>query len=379
MIFYIENDKFQTTNVEHCLNYFKNHSEIQFDTETTGFDPHTCDLLTMQFGDKSNQFVIDCKTIHPSLFKDLLESKLILMHNAKFDLKFLRKYDILPNYVYDTFLAECILTTGHEERELGLDAVALKYAMGVLDKTVRGDIHREGLSTRVIVYCANDVKYLSIIKDKQMAQIEQLELQEVLNLENEVVKVFAKIEYDGIRIDETKWLEVSKITEQNVQKCLEELDTIVLAESKLSKFVPKTQQMNLFGYEERLLKINWSSNSQKLQIVKTLGIDVNSVGDRELQRNKKIHLLVPKLIEYNKYAKLSTAFGKEFLKYINKETKRIHYNVWQILSTGRISVSEPNLNQIPSKGDLAKTIRSCFIPKNGYKIVGGDFSGRIIN
>jgi DNA polymerase-1 len=53
----------------------------------------------------------------------------------------------------------------------------------------------------------------------------------------------------------------------------------------------------------------------------------------------------------------------------------VHYNVWQILSTGRISVSEPNLNQIPSKGDLGKQIRNCFVAKEGYKIVGGDFSG----
>ena len=67
--------------------------------------------------------------------------------------------------------------------------------------------------------------------------------------------------------------------------------------------------------------------------------------------------------------------SEKFLKFINKDTGRIHYNVWQILSTGRISVSEPNLNQIPSKGELGKQIRNCFIPQKGYKIVGGDFSG----
>ena len=50
-------------------------------------------------------------------------------------------------------------------------------------------------------------------------------------------------------------------------------------------------------------------------------------------------------------------------------------DIWPILSTGRIAVSNPNLNQIPSKGEIAKVIRSCFIPKDGYKIVGGDYSG----
>jgi DNA polymerase-1 len=371
----VETDVYINTNIEHCLNYFKNHLEIQFDTETTGFDPYTCDLLTIQLGDKENQFVIDSQTVHISIFKELLESKLLLMHNAKFDLRFLRKYDILPNKIYDTFLAECILTTGHEERELGLDSVVLRYTDGKLDKSIRGDIHREGLSNRVIQYCAYDVKYLSDIKSKQLEKIEQYELQNVLDLENEVVKVFAKIEYDGIKIDSEKWLEVADKVNEDLNLCFNQLDDMVINEPKLKEFVPKTIQGNLFGFEERLLKINWSSNQQKLLILKTLGLKITSVGDRELQRNKRFHQLIPKLIEYTKLAKLSTAFGKEFLKFVNKKTGRIHYNIWQILSTGRISVSEPNLNQIPSKGDLAKVIRSCFIPREGYKIVGGDFSG----
>ena len=64
-------------------------------------------------------------------------------------------------------------------------------------------------------------------------------------------------------------------------------------------------------------------------------------------------------------AKLSSAFGKDFLKFINKKTGRVHASYWQILSTGRISVSDPNLNQIPSKGELAKSIRAAFIPEDG--------------
>ena len=349
---------------------------IQLDTETTGFDPHTCKILTQQFGTEDDQFVIDNNTIDTTYFKPILDSdRLFILQNAKFDLRFFLKLGINIRNVYDTFLVECILTTGLEDRKLGLDAIAMKYCNVVLDKTIRGGIHREGLTTKVIKYCADDVTYLKQIMDKQLEQVEQYNLQNVVNLENQVTRVFAKMEYIGISINKEKWLEVSEITEKGTIEIESKLDNILKAEPKLAKYVPKYIQGNLFDFEERELDINWGSPLQKLNILKDLGFDTDSTGDRFLQINKDKHPLIKELINYNRYSKLASAFGKEFLKFINKNTGRIHYNVWQILSTGRISVSEPNLNQIPSKGELGKQIRNCFIPQQGYKIVGGDYSG----
>jgi len=349
---------------------------IQLDTETTGLDPHTCKILTQQFGTENDQFVIDNNTIDPTYFKPILESdRLFILQNAKFDLKFFLKLGINIKNVYDTFLVECVLTTGLENRKLGLDAVAIKYCNVVLDKSIRGGIHREGLTTRVIKYCADDVTHLKQIMDKQLEQVNQYNLQNVVNLENQVTRVFARMEYIGISINKEKWLEVSEITEKGTIEIEGKLDNILKAEPKLAKYIPKYVQGNLFDFEERELNINWGSPLQKLNILKDLGFDTDSTGDRFLQINKDKHPLIKELINYNRYSKLASAFGKEFLKFINKNTGRIHYNVWQILSTGRISVSEPNLNQIPSKGELGKQIRNCFIPQQGYKIVGGDYSG----
>lgn len=349
---------------------------IQLDTETTGLDPHTSKILTQQFGTEDDQFVIDNNTIDTTYFKPILDSdRLFILQNAKFDLRFFLKLGINIRNVYDTFLVECILTTGLEDRKLGLDAIAMKYCNVVLDKTIRGGIHREGLTTKVIKYCADDVTYLKQIMDKQLEQVEQYNLQNVVNLENQVTRVFAKMEYIGISINKEKWLEVSEITEKGTIEIESKLDNILKAEPKLAKYVPKYIQSNLFDFEERELDINWGSPLQKLNILKDLGFDTDSTGDRFLQINKDKHPLIKELINYNRYSKLASAFGKEFLKFINKNTGRIHYNVWQILSTGRISVSEPNLNQIPSKGELGKQIRNCFIPQQGYKIVGGDYSG----
>lgn len=372
-----DNESYAIISKEQAYTKIKEFNEIELDTETTGFDPHTCELLTQQFGIPENQFVIDNKTIDPKYFKDILsdEDRTFLLQNAKFDLRFFLKLGIDIKNVYDTFLAECLLTSGYQNRELGLDSLVVKYCNQKLDKSIRGNIHKEGLTNRVVKYCAEDVTYLSSIKEKQLIQIKELELENTLDLENKVTRVFAKMEFNGIHLNTQKWLNVSEITSKESKKLETELDEIVESEPKLKQFTPKYIQQNLFGFEERKLDINWGSPKQKLAIINALGFKTDTTGERFLQVNKSKHPLINKLVAYNKYDKLCTSFGKDFLKFINKKTGKIHFSVWQILETGRISVSEPNLNQIPSKGELGKEIRSCFIPQKGYKIVGGDFSG----
>ena len=276
-----EHEKFKISTVEDCIAYLENFDEINIDSETEGFDPHTCNILVLQLGAADREYIIDVTTVDIKLFKSLIENKCIKGHNLKFDLKFLYHQGIYPTKVYDTFLAECVLTTGYEREEskLGLKDVALKYCNKILNKDIRGVIHREGLTTRVIQYCAEDIQFLDEIKEKQLTEINKLGLLNVLNLENDVVKVFAKMEYDGVLIDKDKWLEVAEATEANLSNSQLVLDNIVLNEPKLKNFVPNVIQGNLFGFEERLLHINWSSNQQKLEILQTLGINVNSVDE----------------------------------------------------------------------------------------------------
>jgi DNA polymerase I-like protein with 3'-5' exonuclease and polymerase domains len=385
MIYYIgeprlfQSNEFTIATISECIEYFREQPEIAVDTETTGFDPHSNKLLCIQLGTPERQYVINTQ-LHPlseikSIFND--EPHMFLFQNAKFDLQFLMKEGIYPYYIYDTFLAELILHTGEDRKDmhLGLDAIVWKYCQVKLDKTIRGNIIYEGLSDRVIKYAADDVTWLHAVKEHQLPEIVKWKLEDILRLECEVTKVFAKMEYDGVRIDASKWLEVSNITKSEMDRVEEELDDIIISDPTFTKFVPKAIQGNLFGFKERLLTINWGSSQQKLAILNTLGLEEDSTGSRILMRNKKFHPIIPKLLDYNKYRKLQDAFGKEFLKFINPITNRIHMNIYPILTTGRISVSEPNLNQIPSRGELAKVIRSCFIPKEGYKIVGGDYSG----
>lgn len=371
------NTDIKETDISEVFNWLNNNKIIGFDTETTGFSCYFNDLLCYQIGNFETQYVIDSNTFPIILFKKYFEdfSKLWILQNFKFDGRFLLKHgvNIWPMQIYDTFLAECILTTGLDTRNLGLDDLTWKYCNIKLDKTVRGEINRLGLSSRVIKYAADDVVYLEQIMRKQLEKIVELDLVNVLNLENEVVKVFTLMEFHGVKLDVLKWKEVIKTVNSETVKLEDELDKIIMSDEKFIPFRPKYTQLKMFDIEEGL-KINWSSNPQKLAICKAVDPTLTAVGDRELQKIKHKHQIIKTLISYTKFTKLKTSFGEGFLKFVDSDN-RIRANIWQILSTGRISVSEPNLNQIPSKGELAKVIRSCFIPEPDYKIIGGDFSG----
>ena len=75
--------------VEESIEYLKTLDVIALDTETRGLDPFTKELLSMQLGDGEKQYVVDCSTVDPRLYKELLQTKELIMQNAKFDLRFL--------------------------------------------------------------------------------------------------------------------------------------------------------------------------------------------------------------------------------------------------------------------------------------------------
>ena len=343
--FFNYSDLIQPGLLSDCINYCNNLNEISVDLETEGLDPHKDKIISIQLGDYNNQYVIQWDNIDPSVFKDLFldESKTFLFHNAKFDLKFLLYNDIKVANVYDTFLAECVLTTGYErtQRRLDLSSIASKYLNVYLDKSVRSRISKN-LTDEIIIYAANDIKYLSNIKSKQIELINKYELEKVLDLENKVVKVFSEIEYNGITLNTNKWIPTAeKIKsirddiENKLHSLIYKIGSMDLPKpNKFTKYCNIYKQSNLFGEStNKDTIINWKSNKQKLEIVKKLGLDMKSVADEELQKNVNNHEIIPLLISFSKYNKLVDSFGYNYLDFINPATKRIHYDVWQILKS----------------------------------------------
>ena len=128
--------------------------------------------MCVQFGNDATdtRIVVDTTTIDIRLFKNLLESTLIIGQNLKFDLQFLYNYGIIPLHIYDTMIAEQVLYLGSSNKptdpdfiSMSLQAIALRRLGINIDKTVRGEIRWRGLDKDVIFYAVGDVTYLEKI------------------------------------------------------------------------------------------------------------------------------------------------------------------------------------------------------------------------
>ena len=378
--------------VEESLEYLEQLDIIGFDTETRGLDPFTKELLSMQLGDQEKQYVIDCQSVDPRLYKKVLESKMLIMHNAKFDLRFLYYYNIVPTQIFDSFLVERILTTGIDTARRSLDAVVYKYCKIELDKSVRGHIHREGLSTRVIKYAADDVKYLHQVKRKQEVALQEKNLHKTASLDNQFVCVLAYIEFCGMYMNPEDWR----------NKCDDDLKDLNTVKLLLDEFILNNQstypqyidnQLSLFD-DGIKCKLNWASSKQVIPFMQSLGVDTltkdketglmkHSVDKKVLGPQKKKHPIISTYIEYTEHQKVVSTYGENWFDYINPVTGRIHSNYTQIMNTGRLSSGQkgkpkqgipqmPNMQNIPSDNRT----RGCFQAEPGNLLIVSDYSGQ---
>ncbi len=360
-------------------------------------------LLTLQVGNRQDQWVFDGSqwNVHSPAVHRLRQrfsdpDTTFLLHNAKHDLKYLRPLGFRFK-VWDTFLAECLLTAGLRETDeqkiehpLGLDDLVLKYLNLNIDKGMRANLEalfpKEGLSERITRYCATDVRHLEDVMLAQMQHPHWNLIAPVVPLENMVVSVFAQIELNGVPIDRTQWTKVADLTEQMRRDSEAELDQLVLTDPKLTHYRPPQTQGGLFeapkmrpviykpkqpNYFEEL---NWGSAQQKKKLLQHFVAGLDSTKEAVLARNRRVHPIFEKLLVYNKVKKLTESFGYSFLDHVGPNG-RVHSDFWQILSTGRVSLSKPNMNQIPSRGELANQIRQAVVAPKGWKVVGGDYSG----
>lgn len=351
--------------------------KLGVDTETRGYDPYVSDLLLLQIGNYDFQFVIDCTTIDISQYKDILENPDIYQigHNYKFDLRFLYHKNIYPNSVMDTYLQECIINRGKSliKGFRGLDECCKRYLNVELNKSIRGVIHKEMFSERVIKYAADDVKYLVALDNAQKERLKNLDLTTYAILENEFVLSLAYAMYCGIKLDKDKWIKRAEDYKNLAIKNEKELNTFIPSTSKFVK-----RQLDMF-ISETQYDINWASEQQVKKFFKEIGLEpkdkngkISIEEDVLLKYKYQFKDLIFKFIEYQKNKKQVSTYGDEFLKNINKVTDRIHCEFHQIQDTGRMSSASPNLQNIPAD---PKT-RECFVSEEGFDFIVADYSGQ---
>lgn len=374
-LFEFPDAKYKCISVEESLRILEPLRVVGLDTETIGTEIWQGMMLTLQLGNKENQVVIDCMTINVKQYKDYLESnRLFIIHNAKFDLRWLYKEHIVVRNVYDTYLAEKILYLGFPPGiiSLSLQACCDRYLNVFLDKTVRGKIHA-GMTEDVIVYAANDVVYLEDIMNSQLSIISARGQRVALDIENEFVRVLAYIEFCGIRLDPEKWkvkmakdaerLRVAekKLNEWVVDYVMKKNDPSLISinydfnnKGKPAKLadsvyvvIPAPSLFSEFDTGPQCI-INWNSSKQVIRLFEELGFDL-LVKDKKTGKMKKsveskyIELQVdkstiaPLYLEYSAAFKVVTSFGQNFLDAINPVTQRIHPTFNQMMDTGRLS------------------------------------------
>lgn len=383
---FLESKYYKTCSISESIIMLRNLEEIGLDTETEGLDRFTKKLLLLQLGCKNFQIVYDIKSfgyIIPKQLKDFLNSYngLFILQNAKFDLQFLFVQGIFIKKVYDTMLAEQILTNGLDE-SCSLKTIALKYCNVELDKTVRGKIIKMELNTEIIIYSAEDVAHLSDIKAKQMRHIDRLHLNVALNIDNAFVIVLAYIEYCGIKLDWDKWKNLSIKHLSELQELKTQLGDMLWKDGKFKYF---SGMQDLFsGFQDCI--VNWNSSKQLITLFNEYGINTTihekgeekqSIDAKVLEPQEKQFPIVALYLKYSKKQKECSTYGLNWEQYINKATGRIHTTYHQLgAATGRLSSGSrtdnlPNMQNIPT-GEY----RECFVPEKGNVIIDCDYSGQ---
>lgn len=394
--------------IEESIRLLDTLSLLCLDTETTGLSPHLKELLCVQLGNADFQVVIDCTTIDITLYKELIENKLIVGHNLKFDIQFLYKHNIIPLHVYDTMIVEQFLHLGYPTGTISYSLKSLCWErLGVeIDKSVRGEIIYTGLTKRVIIYAAHDIEYLEPLMNSQINECNSKDNLKGAQLENDFVPVIAYLEWCGIKLDPERWKAKMKQDQSDYEKYRKALDQFLTEDPKIKeKYTYVEKQLDLFEPYDPTpkSKINWASSQQVVELCKDLGFNTKTTDKKTGEEKESVLeklLAVQKGIndkflslyfKYKEKEKVITSFGEGHLNAINPLTGRVHTIYRQMgASSGRMSCgsnqpnkelavvnkcdskncSYPNIQQLPSD----EMTRSSFIAEEGNWFCSCDFS-----
>lgn len=389
--------------VQDICNFLDSVSVFCVDTETTGLDPHTSDIIMLQVGNEKYQFVIDARVVDVDFIFPYLEdsSKTKIGSNLKFDYKmFLGNYNIRMQNMFDTMIVEMILECGVKSFGFGLAKLAEKYVKFHMPKDVRNEftiIRKQEFNSRQIQYGGRDVLIPMYIYWQQQKRIKKDELGMCVYLENKFVAVCAEMEYHGMYVDKELWLDLHEKNKKALIQAEIDLNSYLI-ENKMVKYLGP---IDMFTQEITIL-VSWTSQKQVVPIFKDLGVPTqifdkekskeasellgykvekfkDSIGKVEMQKYIS-HPFVNLYLSFKKYQKAVSTYGENWYKdYVNTTTKRVHTNFRQILNTGRLASSKPNVQQIPSFKSKDKPFseahRTCFVAPEGRRLIVRDFSG----
>ena len=341
------------------------------DTETTSLDVLEAKLLGISFSWKAKEayYVVFKKKFLQELKPFLEEAKIKKVgHHIKYDLEILKGAGVnLKGVVFDTMIASYLLNPGSRGHkldtavfnELGHRMISYDDLVGKgKDKIKITEVSTETLS----YYSCEDADYTWRLKEKLELKLKQEKLTELLaKIEVPLIQVLADMELAGIKIDSKFLAKMSNKVGQRLE---------VLAK-KIYKVSGTTFNINSPAQLKEILFDKLHISTQGLKKTKT-GI---STAAPELEKMRGRHKIIELIFEHRELAKLKSTYLDALPKLVSKIDSRVHTSFNQtITATGRLSSSNPNLQNIPIRTELGREIRKAFIAEKGNKLISADYS-----
>ena len=357
--------------------YFLTNKILSLDTETTSTSAIDAELVGLSFAVKEFEaFYVPVPVNREealqivNIFKPVYENPEILKigQNLKYDLEVLRNYGIeLKGKMWDTMIAHYLIQPELHHNMDYMAEIYLNYQTIHIDELIgpKGKNQksmRSLLPSQVYEYAAEDADITLRLKNKLEPELKKAECEDLFyNIEMPLMPVLAEMEMNGVCLDTESLAETSK----QFTNRMNEIETRIyeLAGERFNIASPKQVGEILF---DKLKIVEKAKKTKTGQYV---------TSEEVLQQLKNKHEIVADILEHRGLKKLIGTYIDALPKLINPKTGHIHTSFNQtITATGRLSSSDPNLQNIPIRGEDGKEIRKAFIPEPGCLFFSADYS-----
>ncbi len=362
--------------LKEILHEAKEKEYVAFDTETTSLNPIEAELVGFSIAWKEKSFYVplghkDGKNL--PLRETLEELKdffnddhvKIIGQNLKYDLSVMKKYSLSFQPYFDTMIAAYLLSPN--ERKFSLDTLAMKYLNYNTVKYEEVTPKRGNFSDVSIEeagkYSAEDADVTYRLYEKLSEKMRKSELEKVFySVEMPLVEVLSTMEMNGVYVDVEYLNEISK----RYADILSEIEEKIYALAGGMPFnINSPKQVAEVLFQRLGLRPRKRTKSHSF-----------STNAKILEEMREEHEIIPLLLDYRKYFKLKSTYLDALPKMVNPKTSRVHTSFNQTgTSTGRLSSSEPNLQNIPTRNEEGREIRKAIrAQKEGWFILSADYS-----
>lgn len=350
---------------------------VSIDTETTSTDAISAELVGLSFSaEESKAFYVPVPANHEEalkvvqIFKPLYESDKIMKigQNIKYDYEVLTHYGVtIQGKMFDTMIAHYLIQPElHHNMDylaetlLGYQTIHIEELLGPKGKKQKN--MRDLSPTDIYEYAAEDADITLRLRNVLEPRLKELGVEELFwNIEMPLVRVLADMELNGVCLDTEALQDTSKIFTERMKEYEQEIYKEAGEEFNISS--PKQVGDILFGKLQIMDKPKKTKTGQYV------------TSEEVLQSLENKSPIVRNILNYRGMKKLLSTYIDALPKLINPRTGHIHTSFNQALTaTGRLSSSDPNLQNIPVRTDDGKEIRKCFIPEEGCMFFSADYS-----